>query len=132
MNNMKVLISALLVIATTMFISTASPQTGSELLEDCTVAKRTLNPTETVSEEEYYQAGKCIGLTQGVFMTMQMYQQVADADLDMLDACLPEEGIATEQAIDLVVRTLEVYPQFKQETDVDVMLASYLKAFPCK
>ena len=119
---MKILIT----LFAAMLLATASlVADGNDLLEECLAAERIIDG-KTVNELEGGKAMRCFGVIYGVRETMRMI------DHPSYKMCMPERGIQNKQALRIVVSYLKKNPQNLHFYDISLIMAAYIKAFPCK
>ncbi len=107
-------------------VSKASRYNGNELLNQCKKAEYGME-TSTYNANEP-EGIRCIGFVNGIYSTMQ----VAAIDPKFLNACFPESGLSTQQAIRIVTKYLNDHPEKLHEPDCILSIMALKDAFPCE
>jgi hypothetical protein len=98
---------------------------GNELIKECSEAVRGADGLQINS---HYDAGYCLGLTQGVRQTMRLLNEDIPPDLR---TCFPD-GITNGQGMRIVLKYLQDHPARLQEQAVYLVFLAYKTAYPCK
>ncbi len=111
---------------------TAPPDayTGVELLRECKDAIREGDPGYASTPSGTMCMGYLAGFIAGFIVTESFYQ--AQSHSLHPSMCLPKGGITGDQEILIVVKWLNVHPQFLHLNEAFLVAAAFQDAFPCK
>jgi hypothetical protein len=99
---------------------------GGSLLNNCKEAVRFADNQQ--AQVDYLKMGLCLGMVNGVKVTMQMYQQLVP---DQYRACIPQ-GVNNGQMARIAVKLLEENPQRLHENDVALVVDILRSTYPCQ
>ena len=110
---------------------------GNDLLRQCEDAIKHLDPVQPEEKLSFtlpsiraaYNFGACFAYVQGIADTIRLYKA---AYPDALTACLPKEGLKTDQAVRVVLMYLNEHPEELHELAPILALISLKEAFPCE
>jgi hypothetical protein len=103
---------------------------GNQLLESCTSSVQSLDNGSFSSATQLRQASWCAGYVTGVMQALDLARKLSDRQDQKNYPCLA--GIASEQAIRVIVKYLRENPEKLQERAVTLSLAALQRAFPCE
>ena len=113
------------------FMSALEPvaaQTGSALLENCTLAIRQ-SDGDKLNDVELLKAISCISYVSGFIDATGMIHSVRPQTQVV---CVPVGGITNDQGIRILVKHLRSAPETLHESGRMSLLVALAKSFPCK
>ena len=128
---MKLLLPSLLACITVQFpsISEAQESDGARFLRACGAAVKHQDGV-TVSEQESLESLWCIGYVQGFVDSISVMQSLSSGNRQTV--CLPQRGVANDQAVRIFVKYLRDNPQTLHESGRASLYIALAKAFPCR
>ena len=106
---------------------------GNELLADCQIA---INAMDSGNSSSDLSAGikiaRCIGMAEGVRLTMQIYNEEDLPQDSILRACFPVNGINNGQAVRIITSSLKKNPASLHMEGPVLAVLAFLEAYPCK
>lgn len=102
---------------------------GTALLNNCQEAIRALE-NGSMTHNEMFHSGLCLGMMEGVISMMQFYQ--TSNVPDDYKACFPNDSMSTAQATRIVVKYLKANPEVLHQDATYLTTLALHKAFPCE
>lgn len=99
-------------------------RSGNALLRHCTAA---LSNDGSTNMTDAFMRGRCFGVMAGILDTVAVYTELIKPPL----FCPPAEG-TIEQATRVVLKYLQDHPEELHNNGVQLSIAAFIKAFPCK
>jgi hypothetical protein len=103
---------------------------GNHLLDYCTAAVQFMDSGRFDNDRQASQNLWCTGYVTGVMQGLDLARKLSDKKDQKIYPCLA--GIASKQAIRVIVKYLRENPEKLQERGVTLSLAALQRAFPCK
>lgn len=127
---LRVLFGFSLLLSCSCFAVDVNGADGNRLLEYCTSSVQFMDNGSFSSGTQSAQAEWCVGYVTGVMDVLDLSRKHADKADQKYYPCLA--GIASGQAIRVIVKYLRENPERLQERAVTLSLAALQRAFPCK
>lgn len=104
---------------------------GNDLLRDCTFARAA--QTEPLgTQSDALLAGRCFGMVRGIVSFRELIFPYMEGNGFTKPVCFPEQGIAVEQAVRVVLKYLNDHPEKLHMDDAILVAVALADAFPCR
>ena len=121
-------LAALLILGIMSILEPVAAQTGSILLEHCTLAIRQ-SDGDKLNDLELSKSISCISYVAGFIDATGMIHGISPQTQVV---CVPADGITNDQGIRLLVKHLRSAPEALRESGRMSLLVALAKSFPCK
>jgi Rap1a immunity proteins len=126
----RVLFVFVLLFSCSCFAADVKDVDGNRVLEYCTSSVQFMDNGSFSSGTQSTQASWCTGYVTGAMQALDLARRLSDMQDQRNYPCLA--GVASGQAVRVIVKYLRENPEKLQERAVTLSLAALQRAFPCK